>query len=408
MNNKIKLLIALLCVLCLMCVTSCKKTNKTAKTEEPLVIWVYDNGRIEVLTELGKQFEQEYGIPVQISLVDIGQIRTQFLLASGGADCADLAIIPHDSLGSLVENAAVEPINLGSKKDMFLEPALGGFTYNGKLYGLPLAVENIGFFYNKDLVSVPPKTWDEVEKVGTALIKAGKAEVIFACGDATYNVYPVYSSFGGEIFGKNKNGSLNELDVKIADDGFVKGLEFLSGLAHKGLIPKTVDDNTAHAMFESGKAPFVMTGPWAINRYKVAGVNYAIAPFPAVKEGDKPGAPFLGVQGIIVSSASSKALLAQAFAVDFIATEANMKKIFDAEPRPSAWKSIFENTDDPDAAGFNKAGLNAVPMPSIPAMGYVWDSWVNAAALAFSGEKTPKDALLNAKSQIETQIKNSK
>jgi maltose-binding protein MalE len=39
-------------------------------------------------------------------------------------------------------------------------------------------------------------------------------------------------------------------------------------------------------------------------------------------------------------------------------------------------------------------------MPSIPEMGNVWDAWVAAAALAFSGDRSPKDALENAKAQI--------
>jgi arabinogalactan oligomer/maltooligosaccharide transport system substrate-binding protein len=85
-----------------------------------------------------------------------------------------------------------------------------------------------------------------------------------------------------------------------------------------------------------------------------------------------------------------------------------MQAIFDAEKRPSAWKSIFENSGNPDVSGFNKAGSNAIPMPSIPEMGFVWDAWVNAAALAFSGELTPKEALDNAVNQIKTQIAESK
>ena len=402
-----KLISVLLALLLIVSITSCKKEKRSAKdSSDKLVVWVYDNGRVQVLTEIGKAFEEEYGVPVEISLVDLGQIRNQFLLASGGAECADLAIIPHDNLGSLVENAAVAPVNLGSKAENFIQPAIDGFMYNGKLYGIPLVVENIGFFYNKDLVKKVPETWEEVEEIGSQLIAEKKAEIIFACADATYNVYPVYTTFGGAIFGRKADGSYDPDNVQIANAGFIKGLEYLTNLAKKGLIPKTVDSNTADAMFEGGKAPFVMTGPWSLNRYKVAGVNYGIVPFPAAKKGDKPGSPFLGVQGMIISSASSKQLLAQAFALDYIATEENMKKIFEAEARPSAWKSIFENADDPDTKGFNAAGANAVPMPSIPEMGYVWDSWVNAASLAFTGEKTPKEALENAKLQIETQIKN--
>lgn len=400
---------ALLCGALLM---SCKKSAKDAARAEndntPLIVWVYDNGRINILTEIGKKFEEEYGVPVQISLVDLGQIRTQFLLASGGAECADIAIIPHDNLGSLVENAAVIPIDLGAKKDSFLPAAVQGFTYNGQVYGVPLSVENIGFFYNTDMMKEPPKTWEEFADVGRKLVKSGKAEVICSLPDATYNAYPVYQSFGGAIFGKKADGSYDPDKIEIADKGFVTGLEFLTNLVKEKMIPQTIDWDSAHVLFENGKAPFCFTGPWALNRFKTAGVHYAIAPFPSATAGGEQGAPFLGVQGMIISAASKHQLLASAFALDFVATEENMKAIFGAEQRPSAWKSVFDSATDPDTKGFNVAGTNAIPMPSIPAMGYVWDSWVNAAALSFSGEKTPADALANAKIQIETQIKNGK
>jgi maltose-binding protein MalE len=342
---------------------------------------------------------------VKVSLVDLGQIRTQFLLASGGAECADIAIIPHDNLGALVENAAVLPVNLGAKKKNYLGPAIEGFMYNGKLYGVPLAVENIGFFRNTDLVPKAPETWDEMIAIGTELVKQGKCEVIMGFPDATYNSFPFYSSFDGNIFGKNKDGSLDPNKVEIASPAFIQGLDLMTSLVKKGLVPNAIDWDAAHVLFESGKAPFIMTGPWALNRFKTSKVHYAISPFPAAKKGGKPGAPFLGVQGMIISASSKQAMLAQAFATEFIATEANMQAIYNAEQRPSAWKSIAEKVKDPDSTGFAAAGANAIPMPSIPAMGYVWDAWVNAAALSFSGKKTPQDALANAKVQIETQIK---
>jgi maltose-binding protein MalE len=398
----------ILCALLMLaCVTPFFAEDKKAAagSGKTLTVWVYDNGRIEVLTQIGKQFEKKYGIPVKVSLVDLGQIRTQFLLASGGAECADIAIIPHDNLGALVENAAVLPVNLGAKKKNYLGPAIEGFMYNGKLYGVPLAVENIGFFRNTDLVPKAPETWDEMIAIGTELVKQGKCEVIMGFPDATYNSFPFYSSFDGNIFGKNKDGSLDPNKVEIASPAFIQGLDLMTSLVKKGLVPNAIDWDAAHVLFESGKAPFIMTGPWALNRFKTSKVHYAISPFPAAKKGGKPGAPFLGVQGMIISASSKQAMLAQAFATEFIATEANMQAIYNAEQRPSAWKSIAEKVKDPDSTGFAAAGANAIPMPSIPAMGYVWDAWVNAAALSFSGKKTPQDALANAKVQIETQIK---
>ncbi|MBN2617272.1 MAG: maltose ABC transporter substrate-binding protein [Spirochaetales bacterium] len=379
-----------------------KKAEVKDVESKKLTLWVYDSGRVEVLTEVGKKFEEEYGVAVEVALVDLSQIRTQMLLASGGAEAADLAIIPHDNLGGLVSNDAVLEIDLGSKKDKYLQSAIDGFTYNGKLYGLPLAVENIGFFYNKDMVKTAPKTWDEVYAVGSKLVKDGKAEYIMGYPDATYNIFPVYTANGGYIFGKDTNGVPNAKDIGLNKAGFVKGLEWLTKLVKEGYAPEVVDWDGAHVLFESGKAPFISTGPWALNRFKEAGVNYEIAPFP------DNGAPFLGVQGVIVSSASKNALLAATFATEYLATEETMMKLFDAEKRPSAWKTIFENSGDKDALGFNAAGSKAVPMPSIPEMGFVWDAWVNAAALSFSGELTSQDALNNAVVQIETQIAESK
>jgi maltose-binding protein MalE len=402
MKRLVKIISVCLLVLMLVFTVSCKKKDAetTAKVTDKITLWVYDSGRIEVLNELGKKFETEFGVAVEVSMVDLGQIRNQFLLASGGDECADIAIIPHDNLGALVENGMVTEINLGNKKSSYLEPAIDGFNYNGKLYGVPLAVENIGFFYNTTMITTPPETWDEAITMTQDLIKAGKAEVMMGLPDATYNAYPVYDSFGGAIFGKKADGSLDGKQVLVADQGFVAGLEFLTAQVKRKLIPENIDWDVAHVLFESGKAPFVMTGPWALNRFKTAGVPYAIAKFPAAKKGGPAGNPFLGVQGLIVSSASPHRLLAQSFAVDFIAREENMKAIFQAEQRPSAWKSIFESSGDNDAKGFNAAGVKAIPMPSIPEMGNVWDAWVAAAALAFSGDRSPADALQNAKSQI--------
>lgn len=380
-----------------------------AQAKVPLKVWVYDQGRIEVLNKIGKAFEAKYGIPVEISMVDLGQIRNQILLASGGAECADIAIIPHDNLGPMVVNGAVLPIKMtAAKKKNYVQPAIDGFMYNGQLYGIPLAVENIGFFRNTKLVPKAPATWDEMIAVGTELVKSGKAKVIMGCPDATYNVFPIYTSFGGALFDKKKDGSLDGSKLLIANEGMVKGLALMTDLAKKGLVPATIDWDGAHVLFESGQAPFIMTGPWAINRFKTAGVPYEISAFPAATKGGQSGAPFLGVQGMVISAASKQAKLAQAFALDFVATEANMKAIFAAEPRPSAWKSIFESVDDKDSKGFNAAGAKAIPMPSIPEMGYVWDAWVNAAALSFSGTLSPQDALVNAKKQIETQVAQKK
>lgn len=372
--------------------------------EDALTLWVYDDGRIGVLTELGQQFEAEFGIPVVIEAVDLGEIRNQMLLGAASGEGPDMAIIPHDNLGPMVENGAVATIDLGTKADEYLPNAIDGFTYNGELYGLPLAVENIGFFRNTDLVPEAPATWDDVFAIGEELVNNGEAEIAVGFPDLTYNIYPLYTSFGGYIFGRDDTGSFTADDIGIDNEGMVQGLEWVQTMIDNGLASENVDWEASHVLFETGEAPFILTGPWAINRFQTAGVPYAISAFPSAEEGGEAGYPFLGVQGIVFNANSDNLLLAQTFALETLATEEAMQAIFDAEPRPSAWASIFNAAADADTAGFNEAGVNAQPMPSIPAMGFVWDAWANAGTLVTTGELTPAEALQLAVEQIQTQV----
>lgn len=387
--------------------TTAATTETTAGSGEAagdnLTLWVYDDGRIEILTQLGQEFAEEYGVGVTVEAVDLAELRNQMLLGASGSG-PDLAIIPHDNLGALVENGAVAEVDLGEKEGEYLPNAIEGFTYNGGLYGVPLAVENIGFFYNTDLVDAAPATWDEVKEVGGALVDSGDADAAIGLPDLTYNSYPVYTAFGGYIFGKDAEGSFTPDDIGMTSDGMVSGLAWIESLVDEGLIPENVDWEASHVLFETGREPFILTGPWAINRFQDAGVNYAVAEFPAAEAGGTPGYPFLGVQGLIINANSDQLLLAEAFAIEKIATEESMTAIFEAEPRPSAWASVFTLADDPDTQGFNAAGVSAVPMPSIPAMGFVWDAWVNAGTLVMTGELDPAAALDQAVTQIEGQI----
>lgn len=392
----IVVIIALLCIAGASSLVSAQDTS--------LTLWVYDDGRLEILTQLGEDFEAEYGVGVSVEVVDLSEIRNQMTLGAASGEGPDMIIIPHDNLGPLVENGAAAVIDLGDKVDSFLPNAIDGFTYNGELYGVPLAVENIGFFRNTDLVPEAPTTWAEVAEIGTALYDEGKVDSAIGFPDLTYNIYPLYTSYGGYIFGRDEAGNFTVDDFGLNNEGMAMGLAWVESLVEAGIVSSNIDWEASHVLFETGRSPFIMTGPWAINRFDTAGVPYAISAFPAVEEGGEPGYPFLGVQGLVVNANKDNALLAQIFAVDFLATEEHFQAIFDAEPRPSAWASIFNSAEDPNTAGFNAAGVNAVPMPSIPAMGYVWDAWVNAGSLVLQGELTPQEALDGAVNQVLEQL----
>ncbi len=378
----------------------------SAAQQSTLTIWT-DDQRLPVITELSKQFTEEYGIEVVVEPMGIQDTKDAMIRGASTGEGPDLFIIPHDNIGALVESGVVAPIDLGDKADKFLPNALEGFFYNGQLYGVPFAIENDACFRNTEMLPEMPATWAELAEAGKALVDAGKAQYAAAFPDLGYNYYPVYSAFGGYLFGRDEAGNYTPDDVGMDSEGMIAGAQWAYDLIQAGYASQNLDWEAAHVMFETGQAPFIITGPWAVGRFKDAGIPYAISACPAAEAGGEQGAPLIGVQGFMVNANSENVLLAQTYLLEFIATDEAMQYIFDMDPRPSAWVSIFEATEDPDMQGFAQAGVNGQPMPAIPAMGTVWDAWGNAGILIAQGQLTPAEALADAATQIRNQIAES-
>ncbi|MCB0034075.1 MAG: extracellular solute-binding protein, partial [Anaerolineales bacterium] len=271
-------------------------------------------------------------------------------------------------------------------------------TYSGELVGMPYAVENLAFFYNTDMVDAPPATWDELIEVGGAMVDSGDATYAIALTGTTYDAFPLQTAFGGYIFAQD-GAAYDPSDVGVDSEGMIAAGNFIQDNVEAGYISNSVDWDTAHVQFETGEIPFLMAGPWALDRIRESGVPYAVASFPAAAQ---DGQSFLGVQGFVVNALSDNVLLAQAFLTEFVATEEVMRALAESGNRPSAYNAVV--SDDPDLIAFGEVGQNALPMPAIPEMGSVWGSWGDAFTLIVNGEQEPEEALTNGASQIRDLI----
>ncbi len=349
----------------------------TAAPVEPagtLRIWA-DDTRAPILQDLADDVLAAYNLELVVELKS--SIRDDFQVAAPLGEGPDIIFgVPHDQAGAMVANGLLAEIDLGDKKADFSPVALDACTIDGKLYCMPYATENIGFFYNTDLVPTPPTTWDEVLTIGRALKAEGKVDYVMAVvGDATYDMYPIYSSLGGYIFGKDANGNWNAQDLGIDSPGMVAGVQWVADGVAAGDFPADWDWANNHALFENGKTPFIMAGPWALSRIRESKVPYAVTNFPS------NGFPLAGTQGIYVNVQSENLLLAQAFLTEYVATEETMYKLYEVGQRPPAYLPALAKVEDVDLKAMAEAGKNAVMMPSIPEMGSVWGSWKDAVAL---------------------------
>lgn len=354
----------------------------TSAQEAPtLLLWV-DETRSAVIEELGASFSEEYGVDLVVQQMGFGDIRDQLRIAGPAGEGPDIIIGAHDWLGELVTNGMLAPVELGDAVEDFAPAAIQGFTWDGELYGVPYAIENIGFFYNTDLVPTAPETWDEVVEISKALMAEGKSQYgyIRQIGDP-YHFFPIQTAFGGYIFGLDELGNYNAEDVGVDNEGSIAALQWLQGVIKDGLMPSSLEGGDAEALFQDEQAAMYITGPWNIQRFLDAGVNFAIAPIPTGPEGD-PGRPFLGVQAFMVSAFSKNPLLAQAFLTEWVASEEVQLALYEQGNRAPALISAQEQVEDEYLAALAQAGAVGQPMPAIPAMSAVWTAWDNAIRLA--------------------------
>lgn len=368
-----------------------------AQDAQALVIWA-DDTRAPILEEVGAAFTEEFGVEVIVQEMGFGDIRDGLKVAGPAGEGPDIIIGAHDWLGELVINGLLAPIDLGDKAAEFFGPAVDAFTYDGVLYGMPYATENVAFAYNTELLEAAPTTWDEVMAISMDLQSSGAADYgyIIQTNDP-YHWMPMLSAFGGYVFGRDEVGAYNPADVGLDSEGSVAGATFLQEMVDAGLIPTDVDYDVMHTMFESGQAAMIVTGPWALPRIQESGVPFEIAAIPGETQ---DAMPFLGVQGFMISAFSENALLAEIFLLDYVATTDVMQEMYNINPRPSAYMEVRDAIDDPYIAGFAAAGTSGAAMPAIPEMASVWTAWGNAEELIIRQTSDAATAMADAATQV--------
>ncbi len=375
--------------------------------EGTLTIWA-DEERTPAIEAAGAAFTAEYGIPVNIQQMGFGDIRNNLVLGGPAGNGPDIIIGAHDWLGQLYAGGLLSPIQLPEDvAEKFNPLALQAFNYEGQLYGLPYALEAIGIFYNTDMIDEVPATWAETVELAQQLVADGKAErgiaIPVGSGGDPYHHYPLFTGFGGYVFGRDAEGNYNPEDVGLDSPGGIAAMNELDRLVKADVLTSATDYGAAQTLFQEGRLGMWITGPWAIGALNESGVPYAVSPFPMMEQQPRP---FMGAQGFMINSFSKNQLLAQAFLTEFVATDEVMQLIYDANPRPPAWLPVADAIEDPNIQAFTEVTTEADPMPAIPQMSAVWDAWGRAILLVYQQDAntTPEQAIQQAAEAIRDQI----
>lgn len=374
-----------------------------------LLIWA-DDTRKPALEEFAASFGEENGVDVVIEEKVFDDLRGEFTTAAPAGEGPDIVIGAHDWLGEFVSAGVVAPVDLGATADDFQEVAIQAMTFDGQLYGVPYAVENVALFRNTDHVPEAPETFEELVETAQQLEADGEVESGFLIPTNPpdpYHNYPMFTAEGGYVFAFEEGEGYDADDLGIDSEGGIAAARQFDEWVKSGFLKTNVEGALMQDQFADGNAAFVITGPWALVQdgrgFEETGVPFEVSPIPPL-DGGTPE-PFVGVQSFMVSAFAENPLVAQTFVTQEMTTEEAQMALFEANRRPPALTSAQEQiADDPVFQAFAESGAEGNPLPAIPEMGSVWDAWTNAYGLIYAQDSAPEDAFDNAAEQIRNLI----
>ena len=145
----------------------CAGNTETAPSESAgesagaLTVWV-DAERVDALEAAADAYTEETGVAVELVGKDNATIKDDFIQQVPTGRGPDITMGAHDWLGELSTNGVVAPLELGDSAGDYLEVAVNASTYEGTVYMLPYAVENIAVLRNADLVPEAASSFDDM------------------------------------------------------------------------------------------------------------------------------------------------------------------------------------------------------------------------------------------------------
>jgi multiple sugar transport system substrate-binding protein len=279
-------------------------------------------------------------------------------------------------------------------------------TYNNTLYAAPVTSDGGMLYYRKDLVTTPPKTWDEMISM-CSIAKKNNMDCYagqFAKYEGlTVNAAEAINTAGGKIVGDD--GKTPEVNSPEA----TKGLTRLADAYKSGNIPRqaiTYTEEEGRASFEAGKLLFLRQWPYVYSLATTDGSSkvkgkFAVAPLP----GDSgPGASSLGGHNAAISAFSAHKASAFDF-LKFLETEESQRWFVTQGSNAPALQSLYDDPalvkKSPYLPVLKTSILNAVPRPVSPFYPAVTKAVQDNAYAAIKGDKTVDQAVKDMQAAIQ-------
>ena len=377
----------------------CLSAAACAQTPLRLLVWINGDKGYNGLQKVGDAFARESGVQVVVQHPE--GAPDKFTAAAAAGKGPDIMCWAHDRVGEWAKSGLVVPVRPAKAlRAQIDDAAWAAFTYRGQTWGYPLAIETIGLIYNKALVPTPPASFEQLIEIDRQLKAQGKGAILWAYNNSFFS-WPLLAGPGGFVFGRTSQGDLDPKQIGVNTPGAVVGAQMLDRLIRDGHMPKGARYSEMEGAFARGQVAMMINGPWAWDNVKKVGIDFGVAPIPSIA--GKPGKPFVGVLGCMITAPSKIKDVAREFIENHLLKVESLKTIgADVPLGVPANKAYYEELSaDPRIAATMANARAGEPIPNIPEMGRFFPAIDAALEAITNGRQSPKDALDGAAARMK-------
>lgn len=357
---------------------------------EPIRLW--HSQRDDEEKALAEVIALWKGEPVEVLALPSDAFKSKVSAAVQFGEGPDLFLDAHNKLGDYDGRKVVAPVGDALEASAFAAPTLAAVSLHGQAYGVPLSQKSVALYVNTDLVKEVPADLEGIVELGKKL-PPGVIPLAYNSQSTYYHAGFVHA-FGGQMLKPDDQ-------FGFFGPAAERSLDFVLMLREKKVVAEDTDVSVVTNLFRSGKAAFVIDGPWlAASLSDAPSLHYRVAPLPAIAAAGGPIKPFLGVEAVLLSPKGAARPEVRALARLFASPEATKIRLKRARTLP-ARTDVELPADDPLIAAFAQQAKNTIAMPSSVAMDAVWEPAERAIRKVLRKDALPAAALSEAKKRFD-------
>lgn len=252
-----------------------------------------------------------------------------------------------------------ERMTIADFKQTFMDVAVNDFVFGGRIYALPLFVDTLALYYNKDIfntvgIPAPPKTWDEfLEAVKKITVRNAKGEIIRA-GAAMGTAENINRSTDIVALLMMQNGSkMSDYQTRsvLFDDAVGRSrpgeeaLTFYTSFIDPAQAHYTWNENMSYSIdaFYEGRLGMMLNYAYHLPTIyaKAPYLNFEIAPVPQL-QGSLLSTNYANYWGLAVASTSQHPKEAWEFLL-WLSARDNLVTYLNATFRPTPRRDLVEH-----------------------------------------------------------------